>query len=153
MSVWYLLLKFVHVSSVIVWLGGVISLAVLNAAFTRGVDATALRVLTRINGFVGPRVLGPATGLTLLSGLGLMLLLRGGMRPWMGWGLTAMILSGLLGATLLRRANERLAATTAEPEPDGAAVAGARRRLNLLSAVNVVLLLSAVLAMVTKPGG
>ncbi len=152
MSTWYLLLKFVHVASVIVWVGGLVCLTLLNRALARAADGATLRVLARQTELFGRAVLGPAAGLTLLSGLGLMGLLGQGMRPWMGWGLVVWLASIVFGATLLRRANLALASLAAAPVPDAAQVEPARARLALLNTLNVLLLLSAVLVMVWKPG-
>ncbi len=152
MSVGYAVVKFLHVIGVIVWLGGLTMVTLMNARLARAEDAAALRVLSRQTELFGKAVLGPAAGLTLLSGFALMGLLREGFRGWMGWGLAVFVLSIAFGATFLRRANVELAALAATTTPDGARVAQARRRLGTLNLVNLVLLLSAVFVMVAKPG-
>ncbi len=152
MSGWYLLLKFVHVASVTVWVGGLVCLTLLNRALARAAEGATLRVLARQTELFGRAVLGPAAGLTLLSGLGLMALLGEGLTPWMRWGLVVWLASIAFGATLLRRANVALASLAAAPIPDGAQVERARARLALLNTINVALLLSAVAVMVWKAG-
>ncbi len=153
MSEWYLLVKFLHVTFVVVWVGGLVCITVMNAVLTRAAESDTLRVLSRQTELFGKAVLGPVAGLALLSGLGLMVLLHEGMTPWMGWGLVAWVASIAFGATLLRRANLALAGLAATPAPDAEPLARARRRLALLNAINLVLLLSVVWVMVSKPGG
>jgi hypothetical protein len=184
---WYAFFTFLHVTAVIIWVGGAATLAVINLRLEREPDLGALRFLSRQSGFLGRAVMGPAALVTLIAGLVLAGLLGAGFTLWMSWGLAAIFGSMALGGTVLRRAHEELAAlaaagaaldaqggavvgTNAGAVASGmagatwgsaAAIAGAtpdlarlgvvRRRLAVLSVLNVVLLLSAVAAMVFKP--
>lgn len=70
-----------------------------------------------------------------------------GFPLWIGWGLAAIVLSILLGATVLRKAGGELTqrlSGSGEVHP-------LERRLALWSAINLAVLLSAVWAMVFKP--
>lgn len=180
---WYTFFAFLHVTGVIVWVGGAAALAVINLRLERESDLGALRFLSRQSAFLGRTVVGPAALVTLVAGLVLAGLLKAGFTLWMGWGLAAIFGSMALGGTLIRRAHEELAALAAGVAAVGKAgtgvggMAGAtggvafdaavgaalatpdlvrlgvvRRRLAVLSVLNVVLLLSAVGAMVFKPG-
>ncbi|MGI8574851.1 MAG: hypothetical protein ACR2MA_05810 [Egibacteraceae bacterium] len=56
-----------------------------------------------------------------------------------------------LSTTLIRRTGEELNAAHHEPNGDQARVPGLQRRLRALSGVNLLILFSAVAAMVFKP--
>jgi uncharacterized membrane protein len=147
----YLSLKFVHILAVIVWLGGLICVGILNLRLARTAEHSLRAALASQNEFLGARVIAPAAGLTLLAGLAIVVVGHLGLPLWVIWELAALVLSMLLGATLLRRATvelrERLATDeTAEPE-----IASIQRRLAMLQGVNLIVLLSAVWAMVFKP--
>jgi hypothetical protein len=70
---------------------------------------------------------------------------------WVVWGMVAVILSMLLGAGPIRRTGEELAIGASNPKPEQARVAALRNRLRTLNAVNLIILFSAVWAMVFKP--
>ena len=67
------------------------------------------------------------------------------------WGLAGVFGSVLLGATVLRRAGQELAALSAQAAPDASRMAVLRRRLARWGLINIVLLVSTVWAMVFKP--
>lgn len=145
MDTTYTLLKFVHVAAAVVWVGGVAMLAVVNARLTRERDDRVLAALGAANAFYGRAVLAPAAAVTLLAGIataGRVGYSLGSL--WIAWGFAAIAAFLLLGAWPIRQATQRLAAG------DGDATA-LRRRLAALGVVNVLLLLSAVWAMVAKP--
>jgi uncharacterized membrane protein len=142
--------KFLHVVAVIVWLGGVASLTVLNLRLARTASRDALSALSDASEFYGRVVVGPAAALTLLAGIATTL--SAGFRfgsLWITWGFAAILLSVLLGATLIRMTTARL--RTAATAGDGAGVPVLQRRLKLLNGLNMLLLLSTVWAMVAKP--
>lgn len=147
----YNLLKFLHVTAVITWVGGAITLTILAARLARSEVGPVSVLLAEQSAAIGRVVLGPAAGTTLLTGLGLVALMRGNMPLWVGWGLIAMIASGALGATSLRKANEELATVAAGSEGGRGRERALRQRLARLNALNLALLLSAVFAMVFKP--
>jgi uncharacterized membrane protein len=151
MLTWYTLLKFVHVVAVIVWMGGLVALAVVNARIEGDPDHALLRSLSRQNAFLGRAVLGPAALVTLLAGIALAVVLGGGFALWMVWGLVGALASFVLGGTLVRRASLRLVELAGTPSADAARLAAARRRLSRLNLINIALLLSIVWAMVAKP--
>lgn len=150
MFTWYNVFKFVHVLAATVWVGGVMTLAVLNARLAREKDDAALRLLAGHGGFVGRAVMGPAAGLTLITGLALAGLMGWGFPLWFGWGLAGVFGSVLLGASVMRRGAGELQ-RLATAGPDHPRVAALRRRLALAGALNLLLLLSTVWAMVFKP--
>jgi uncharacterized membrane protein len=146
----YTLLKFLHVLSAIVWVGGVFALTVLNARLARARDTDATAALARVGGFYGQAVLGPAAALTLLAGVGTTLTAGFPMRSlWIIWGFAAILASLALGASLIRVTTQRIGTLAAEG--DMTQIAPLQGRLVTLNVVNILLLLSAVWAMVAKP--
>jgi uncharacterized membrane protein len=148
----YALLKFVHVVSVIVWVGGVVTLTILNMRLARARSGEALAAFSSAAAFYGQAVAGPAAGITLLAGIATALSAGFQLNVlWIIWGFAAIVLSIALGATAIRVTTQRLneLASTLNAEP--ARVAALQGRLVTLNAINLLLLLSAVWAMVAKP--
>jgi uncharacterized membrane protein len=150
----YSTLKFLHVVAAIIWVGGVITLTVVNMRLARTRNGDALAALSSVGAFYGRAVAGPAAAVTLLAGIATAV--SAGFRMnslWIIWGFAAILLSVALGATLIRGTTQRLGALAAMPDGDRTGIAALQGRLIALSGLNILLLLSAVWAMVAKPGG
>lgn len=147
----YLLLKFLHVTAAAVWVGGLVVSSVLNARIARESDAGTMAALARQGGEVGRMVLGPAAGLTLITGGAAMAVANIGFSTWIIWGLVAMIVSMALGGSIVRRTNEALVARAADASSRHPELVGLVRKLSLAHAALVLILLSTVWAMVFKP--
>ena len=149
----YNLFKFLHVAGVIVWIGSVTTLTVLNMRLAReSADGAGAAALARVTGAFGRTVVGPAAGLTLLAGI--VTSIVGGLDMaalWITWGFAAILISMALGMTVLRRTTASLEAALAGPAAAPEQVPSLRSRLTTLNLVNLVILLSAVAAMVFKP--
>jgi uncharacterized membrane protein len=147
-----LLLKFVHVVSAIVWIGGLVALVTLNARMARAGNGMMMAALGQQSEFFGRSVLGPAMGLTLLAGLA-----TAGVAgfpftsAWIVWGIAGFVLSIAIGVVAVGRAAASLADLAREAGPGDPRVDAARRRLIALNVANILLLLSIVWAMVFKP--
>jgi uncharacterized membrane protein len=119
------------VLAAIAWIGGVITLGVLNARVVREKDQAAMATLARQGRFFGQAVIGPAAGVTLVAGV--VMVVDAGMSfatLWIAWGLAGVFVSLLLGATLIRRTGDRLSelapiAAPGDNESDLAAAAHA----------------------------
>jgi uncharacterized membrane protein len=145
-------LKFLHIVAAIVWVGGVITLALLNARLASTRNSAAMAALASAGGFFGQRVFGPAAGVTFLAGLATALNAGFPMRSaWIIWGFVVIVLSIGLNAALIRPTAQRIGSLATKPDRDGTQMAALQRRLWALTALNILLLLSAVLAMVSKP--
>jgi uncharacterized membrane protein len=147
----YNLFKFLHIVGAIVWIGGVVTVSIITARAAREKDPTVLAAMARQMRFNGMAVIGPAAGLTLIAGIVMIAVSGLGAPLWVIWGFAAIIVSVALGATLLRRGNEELREVAATAEPGDPRLSAAQRRLTTLNTINVLLLLSAVGAMVFKP--
>ncbi len=150
MSPWYNALKFIHVSAVIVWVGGVVAVTFLTSRLAREGDGPSLRVLGSQSEFFGKKIQGPAVGVALLAGLALMGMLKT-MAFWMTWGLVALVVSMALDGAVVRRATRELGALADAPAPDERRIAALRGRLRLGAILNIVILTATVWVMVAKP--
>jgi hypothetical protein len=71
-------------------------------------------------------------------------------KLWVAWGLVGLFISVLLGVTLIRATQADLRRLTESPSADESRRLARQRRAAILSAVNVVVLLSVAWAMVFK---
>jgi uncharacterized membrane protein len=147
----YNLFKFLHIVAAIVWIGGVVTVSIINARLVREQDPTVLAAMASQMRFNGMAVLGPAAGLTLITGIVMIAVSDLGVPLWVIWGLAAIIASVALGATLIRRGNEELNEVAAAAKPGDPRLSAVQRRLSTLNTINVLVLLSAVWAMVFRP--
>jgi uncharacterized membrane protein len=147
----YNLFKFLHIVGAIGWIGSFVTISVINARVAREQDQAVLAAMTRQMRFNGMAVIGPASGLTLIAGIVMIAVSGMGVPLWVIWGLAAIVVSVAIGATLLRRANEEVRELVATAQPGDPRLSASQRRLAILNIINVLVLLSAVWAMVFKP--
>src|SRR5687768_15631177 len=144
----YLFLKFLHVTGVIVWIGGMLALVIINARVGRAGDMAQLAVLGRQSEFYGRSVIGPAMAVTLLAGLAAVT--RVGYpfsSPWIVWGLVGFVGAVALGAIAVPRTARALDDVAGSAESNNPQVEALGRQLGLLNMLNVLLLLTVVWAM------
>jgi uncharacterized membrane protein len=142
------LFKFLHVLAVIVWLGGVLTVNLLQVLVSRGDDQAAQASLLRLGDLYGRAVIAPAAAFTLLTGVVRVEQLGVGYGTfWVAWGIVAILASIALGATLIRATNATLRRLAAD-DPRWPSLL---RRAATLYGVNLLLLLSALWAMEFKP--
>jgi uncharacterized membrane protein len=142
------LFKFLHVLAVIVWLGGVLTVNLLQVLVSRGDDRAAQASLLRLGDLYGRAVIAPAAAFTLLTGVVRVEQLGVGYGTfWVAWGIVAILASIALGATLIRATNATLRRLAAD-DPRWPSLL---RRAATLYGVNLLLLLSALWAMEFKP--
>lgn len=147
----YNALLVIHILSVIVWLGAGVGATYIGSRLVNAGGSTALTWL-RIAEGMGPRFYGPASGLTLLSGIGLVLFsdAYGFGSFFVIFGLTVWILvaigNGVYAGPREKRAVE---AFTAGDEGTGRAVLS---RVNRFVAVEFLILGVTVIAMVYRWG-
>lgn len=151
MTMLYSILKFLHVSAVIIWLGAVITLAVLFARLASETEAGAIPLFARQAEFVGRAVIGPAAIVAFLAGGALVWEMHTGMPAWVWWGVIGFLITMILGGGIMGRTGRKLSVVASSPNPDNPTMAALQRRLRTLGIVNIVILLSVVWAMVAKP--
>ncbi len=151
MAVWYSWLKLLHVVAAIVWMGGYVTMAFLTARLLRAGDRAVLQGYWRaVSAFGGP-VMGSASGLTLLAGVGAAIAGHLFALLWVQLGLGLIVLLFVLGAAVVGPAGRRLRAALEAAEWDAAAAAAAGRRLVMLEEAYLLVLLVSVAVMVLKP--
>ncbi len=145
-------LKFLHVLSVIAWLGGVVSLALVTWRIARERNREALSVLARQSAAFGQGICGPASGVVLLTGLTMVWLGHLGFGTlWVVWGYVGIAIHGFTGGIFLSKRVAELIAIASAPGGDEAALIGAARRLWTTQLVYLLLLATVVGAMILKP--
>lgn len=141
----------IHILSVIVWIGAGVGATYLQSRLVGQGGAVALAWM-RATETMGPRIYGPASGLTLLSGIGLVLTTEayGFGSLFVVLGLTVWVLVAIgNGVYAGPREKKALAAFEAEDEATGRS---ALRELSPFFAVELLLLLATVIAMVYRWG-
>ncbi len=146
----YPLLLFLHVLAAMVWVGAAVVMTVVRVRTARGSGLEADGLALQLNRLVNPKVARPAMMLTVIAGL-TMVAMRRHMAHWAGWGLVVSLGYVLVSLIFLSRFERQLAAIRASPEPDPARQSALRRRAAAVAVLNVLLLVSAVWAMVYKP--
>ncbi|HET9438612.1 MAG TPA: DUF2269 family protein [Longimicrobiales bacterium] len=148
----YTVLKFVHIASIAVWFGGLVTMFVLNRLFIRAGDSATMQGIGRQGAALSKRLFMPAMLVTLITGIGLVQVGDIGFGPfWIVWGIIGLIGSTVLGGVLTGAASRKLAARVARGEIDPAGIAAAQRRILMFVVLNMLLLLSVIWAMVAKP--
>jgi uncharacterized membrane protein len=146
----YNLLKFVHVLSVVVWLGGISTLSILLWRLRRERNRQVVSAFVQQSISFGQRFVGPTSGLVLLTGLAMVGIAGIGFTTfWVVWGLTGIVVHFIYGAVILRTRSMRLA--EASGGTDDAAFTTASRRLSQAQLVYLLILASVIWAMVLKP--
>jgi uncharacterized membrane protein len=147
----YSLLKFLHIVGAIGWIGGFITFSIISARSAREKNPAVLATLEQLMRFNGMVVIGPASGLTLLAGIVMIAVSGLAISLWVIWGFAAIIVSVALGAAMIGRTNKELREVAAAAEPNEPRLSTLRRRLVTFNIINILVLLSAVWAMVAKP--
>ena len=94
----YNTLKFIHIVSVIVWIGGMIMLTVLNGRLAKSGPPEAVRALGQQSGALSMTLFLLAVLLTVISGIGLVQVGRLGFgQKWILWGIIGAVVSFIDG--------------------------------------------------------
>jgi len=147
----YNLLKFLHILGVIVWLGGLLTMLMLSTRFARSRDPAVMRALSEQGRFLGAAFFGPAAGVTLITGISLVIVgrLSFGLL-WITWGMTGVILSIVVGGAMVGRMAAQLTRRIEAGQADAATIAATQARIVRLNLLNLLILVSVVFVMVFK---
>ena len=148
----YNTLKFIHVVSMAVWIGGIFTMLTLNRILTSSGDRALLQGLSRMGAAMSMRVFVPAMLVTVITGIGMAQVgdISFGAK-WIIWGIVGVVASFVLGGILTGGTARKLGRQMANGEITPEQAAAMQRRILLYAMINVVLLLSIVWAMVAKP--
>ncbi len=139
MDVVLLSLKLLHIAGAATWAGGTVLLVALTA-WASSQSSETRTLMARATGAMSGFVFGPASLATIIGGIGLSVRGQYGNQLWIQWGMGAVLATVIVGVVLIRPVQ-------------AAAVRGEHRgkRLLMLQSVNLLILASAVYAMVFKP--
>jgi uncharacterized membrane protein len=151
LDIWLLV---VHILGAMVWVGGGVMLTLIGVRARSSSDPNAMGEFARVVPYVGPRVLGPAVVVLLVTGV--LMVLRSAAwnfsQVWVLLALGLFVLAFVIGAIYLSRVGIEMARVAGG---DGVAIAKGAALLNrwlLGYGAILLLLLVAVWDMVFKPG-
>lgn len=147
---WYTLIKFLHVLTAIVWVGGGFLLALTAIRAERADDREAMLVNMRNTGKLGDLVMMPSALLTLVFGLLMCWFWVGFTDLWIIIGLAGYAATFVIGAGIMKPSADRLTAIVEKEGMSPAAMAIGRRVLQIAKFDYTVMLII-VAAMVLKP--
>jgi uncharacterized membrane protein len=148
----YFILKFIHVAAVIAWIGAILSLNITAIRAARSDNPAVLKELLGSITFTGQRVIGPGSGIALLAGIWMVINAKiGFMTPWVLWGMAGFLFHFVIGATVLRKNGMELGRIAAMPAVDQAALERVRYKQKTIAVVYLLVMLTVIWAMVTKP--
>jgi len=148
----YAVLKFLHIMSVLTWIGGVATLSMITGRLIKAGDRAAAAALFPHALAYGQRVAGPSSIVVLLTGIPMVMLGKIGFGAfWVSWGFAGMLLHFILGATMMRGRSTRFAQLVTDPSADDARIAEAGARLRIANLIYVLIMVSVIGAMVLKP--
>jgi len=149
----YDLFKFIHVLGAIVWLGAGITFQVLNARLAKANDQAGIAALSSQGEWFGKAVFSTSAAVTLVAGIVTTIIGDIGFGElWITWGFVGIALSIVFGAVLSQRMATQLEEAVAAEGASSPRVVELQRRLGLYGAIDIVILVSVVAAMVWKPG-
>jgi putative membrane protein len=148
----YTILKFIHVVSIAMWFGGLVTMMLLNRILISAGDTATSQGVGRHGAKFSTRLFLPALIVTLITGIGMVQVndLSFGLT-WIIWGITGMIASFIIGAVFTGGAALKLGQRAARGEIDAAGIAAAQHRIYMFAMINIIVLLSVIYAMVAKP--
>lgn len=145
-----LLLKFVHISAAILWIGGGFTLLLTGMLRQGRASADELLALIRIVAFLGPRLFMPVSLITLASGVALLFLAGWGWQAFTVLGLAGVAFTALFGALILGPSADR--AVKLAGDRGASAALPELRRIFRLAKLDYAVQFAVVFLMVVKPG-
>lgn len=150
----YELVKFIHVLFAIAWVGASITMQVVGFRARSSDDPAAMKHYADIAGWMGPHYFAPISGLTLVFGVWLVIISGWNFsEAWIVIGIALYAVAVLTGMLYLAPEGEKIRtemlAASGRPE---AALQRRIHRIELVTRVELVLLVLIVADMVIKPG-
>lgn len=150
----YELLTFLHLASVVIWLGAGFLLAVLVFGAERAGDRMKEAGHHRDVAWLAPRLFIPASISSLVFGI--LLVVDGPWTfeyLWINIALVGWLISFALGFLYFRPEGERIGAIAEREGPDSAEVARRIHRLNIVDRLQLLILFLMIADMVIRPTG
>ena len=147
----YGVLKFVHVVSVVLWVGGVSALWITTLQIARAGDYATVARLLPVGMTYGQRVVGPGSGLVLITGIWMAFSEHLWSQPFVGIGIVGILLHFVIGATLVRKNWMRMGELVNGPSRDDAALKAVVGRVTTVTWVYLAIMIIVIAVMVLKP--
>jgi uncharacterized membrane protein len=149
---WYTLLKFIHVLSAVIWIGGIAALAAIVWRVARERNRVVLASLLRHGATYGQRVVGTTAGFVLLTGLAMVGIGHIGFSTfWVWFGYGGVLVHGVLGGSLTRKRAAEWLQLASAPSGDDVTLGTAARRLWNIQLIYLIVFAIVIAAMVIKP--
>jgi uncharacterized membrane protein len=145
------ILKFLHVLSAVIWVGGGFMLQVLLAR-SRKLGPETMNQFTQAAEWTSNRIFMPASFAALIFGIATTQV--GGYdwaAPWIGIGFVGFLISAIIGMAVLGPTSKKLKELGPERGPHDPVVTHLARRIDLAGKVDLIVLVIVVFVMVTKP--
>lgn len=142
-----------HIIAVALWLGGSVMNGVVNAKLAATGDLAANARLARVETNLGQQFYMPAAIVTLLTGIGLVLVSDGAWgfgEIWVSVGFLSIIVAAVLGPVKFLPLSREIA--EAYEAGDGERAGAASQQIAMWSGINTLLIVVALVLMVYKPG-
>jgi uncharacterized membrane protein len=151
-SSWYATFMAVHVTFVVIWIGGGALLTILGMTAERRNDPAELAVIARQAAFAGEKLFAPAGIVVVAMGIAMVLNAHLGFGHfWIVFGLLGFASTFLIGVGVLSPRAKKLTVMIREHGAESPEVTAAISRILLIARVDVAVLLLVVVDMVTKP--
>jgi len=148
---WYTFLKFLHVLAVVLWIGGVTGLAFVGWRMAKERNRALIIALLQQGMTYGQRVVAPAAGVVVLSGLAMVGIGHIGFGTfWVWFGYGGVLVQALVGGFLIQKRAAEVRQLASASGDEVALVAAARRLWNT-QLVYLLLFAIVIAAMVVKP--
>jgi len=148
----YTILKFLHVLSVVFWIGGATALGFTGWRMSNERDRVALAALLRHGLAYGQRVIGPSAGVVVITGLAMVGIGHIGFGTfWVWFGYSAILVQAVVGGVVMQKRVAEVRQLADAPSGDDAALVAAARRLWNVQIVYLILFAIIIAAMVIKP--
>ena len=149
---WYGVLKVVHVLAVVAWVGGGVALSTVMARLAMAHNGAGLAGMIPHAMKYGHTMGAAGSMVVLVTGIAMVIVGGIGFRPlWVSLGFAGLVLHFVLGFTLMRKRNGRLAAIVAEPSSDDDRLAKAGRAVRASIVTYLVIMATVIAVMILKP--
>jgi uncharacterized membrane protein len=149
---WYDAFRTVHVTSVVIWIGGGAALTILGIVAETKSDGAQLAAIARQAAFLGQRVFAPAGIVVVVMGAAMIENAHIGYGHfWVIFGLLGFLTTFVIGIAILSPMSVKVSAIITEQGPDAPESRQAIARILLIARADVAMLLLVIVDMVTKP--
>lgn len=150
----YTTLNVIHVLAAAVWFGAAVALNIMLGRLSAAGDNIGKGVVARQATWFSKGVFDPAAIITLLAGIGMVLASNGDLSfgdTFITIGFTGIILTLGIGHGMITPTVKKLQATMENEGPDSPNIEPLEKRVAMLSAIDILILVVVIWAMVAKP--